>query len=405
MQDRQSDDRPVRRAYLVVLIVPPVLAVALWAVVGADNAFTRVVYPAVVVLHGGLAAGVLTRRLSLRLVGWWVALFPAALLIARLAIWELGLESPPENLGVPVAVVGWFGVVFALAFLVFGTRRGAIVSLLGYVVLYLGSVVFASGGVLAESGVGVPVAYMAGGHAALIAVVWVLARNVERLAAARTKAELLELQASTDPLTVVANRRRLDDELERQIAQARRYDHPFSVVLIDLDGFKAINDTHGHEVGDGVLVETVDRLQAAIRDADLIGRWGGEEFLLLAPHTDHQAACALAERCRRATASSPMQHAGVTVTASLGVASLGPDDDARTLTRRADLAMYTAKSDGRDRVVGIPDIARPTRLRHPTSRKGTMGRRDCRVSIPGHVLPPFYRRPHLPHVLPRCATG
>ena len=373
MQADQSEDRPTRRAYLVVLVIPPVLAVALWVVVGADNAFTRVVFPAVVVLHGGLVAGVLTRRLSLRLVGLWVVLFPAALLVTRLATWELGLDAPPENLGLPVAAIGWFGVVFALAFLVFGTRRGMIVSLLGYAVLYLGSAVFASGGVLAGSGVGVPVAYMAGGHAALIAVVWVLARNVERLAAARMRAELMELQATTDPLTGVANRRRLDDELGRLLAQSRRYDQPFSVVLIDVDCFKAVNDTHGHEVGDRVLVEVVDRLQAATRDADLLGRWGGEEFLLLAAHTDHQAACALAERCRRAIASSPMQHAGVTVTASLGVASLGPDDDARALIRRADLAMYTAKSDGRDRVVGIPDIAYPDEAEASEESNGTHG--------------------------------
>lgn len=213
------------------------------------------------------------------------------------------------------------------------------------------------------------------GHAALIAVVWVLARNAERLAAARATVKLMALQASTDPLTGVANRRRLDDELGWLIAQARRHDQPFSVMLIDLDCFKTINDTHGHEVGDRVLVECVDRLQASIREADLVGRWGGEEFLLLAPFTDHEAACALAERCRRAIASSPMQHAGVTVTTSLGVASLRPDDDARALLRRADLALYTAKRDGRDRVVGIPDIVCPDEAEaiqgraHPVHRR------------------------------------
>ena len=90
-----------------------------------------------------------------------------------------------------------------------------------------------------------------------------LARDVEHLAAVRTRAEILETQATTDPLTGIANRRRLDDELQRMVAAARRYDQPCSVVLVDLDEFKAVNDTHGHDVGDQVLVATVRRLEEA----------------------------------------------------------------------------------------------------------------------------------------------
>ena len=360
MLEERSYDRPVRRAYLVVLVGVLLAVVTLWITVGTTDGFRRVAFPTVVVVHGVLVAGILTRRLPLAIVGGWLVGSMAALLFGRLLSWEAELVARPERLGESVvAVLSWFGIVFALSFLAFGTRRGAVVSLSGFVLLYLAVGASLSRGMLAETHLSGLIVFAPVGHATLIAVVWVLARNTEQLAAARATAELMELQLRTDPLTGVANRRRLDDELGRLLAQARRYDQPFSVVLIDLDRFKAVNDSHGHEVGDRVLIETVDRLQAVIRDADLLGRWGGEEFLLLAPSTSHVAACSLAERCRRAIAGAPTRQAGVTVTASLGVATLGADDDVRSLLRRADLAMYTAKSEGRDRVVGLPGFDVP----------------------------------------------
>lgn len=354
----QVDDRPERRAYFVVLISLLLAVIVVWAVMGATDGFRRVAFPTVVVVHAVLVVGVVTRRLPLGLVGAWLVAFTAALLFGRMATWEAELVARPADVGGSVTtVLGWFGILYAMAFLVFGTRRGAIVSLSGFVGLYVAVGLSWSWGMLAEANSSHLLAFTPVTHATLIAIIWVLARNVERLAAVRTTAELLQLQASTDPLTGVANRRCLDDELARLVAEALRYDQPLSVILIDLDYFKDVNDTHGHHVGDEVLVDTVHRLQATIRDSDLLGRWGGEEFLLTATHTDHQAACALAERCRRAITRSPMKSSGVTMTASLGVASLAPDDDVRTLMRRADLAMYTAKSDGRDRVVGMPDVS------------------------------------------------
>lgn len=358
MYTERVDDRATRRTYLVLLVGVLLVVVVLWVVVGSTEAFRRVVFPVIVVVYGVLAVGVVTRRLPLTAVGAWLVGSTAALLLGRLVTWEAALVARPADLGGSVTtVLGGFGIVFALAFLAFGTRRGAIVSLTGFSVLYLAVAASAAWGMLAEAESIDRLAFAPVVHATLIAVVWVLARNVERLAAAQAKTELLELQATTDALTGVANRRRLDDELDRLIAQARRYDQPLSVVLIDLDGFKGVNDTHGHDTGDRVLVEMAGRLQAAIRDADLVGRWGGEEFLLLASHTDHPGACVLAERCRSEISRSPMQAAGATVTASFGVATFGPVDDARALMRRADLALYTAKSEGCDRVVGLPDMA------------------------------------------------
>ena len=350
-----DDDRAARRTYLVVLLGVLVVVVVLWVGVGATDAFQRAVFPAVVVVHGVLAVAVVSRRAPLAVVGAWLVGSMAALLTVRLVTWELELVARPEALGGSVtSALGGYGIVFALAFLVFGTRRGAIFSLALFALLYLAVGLSIMWGMLAEVDSLELLAFAPVWHAMLITVVWVLARNVERLAAARARTVLLEVQATTDVLTGLANRRRLDEELRRLLAQALRYDQSLSVVLVDLDHFKDVNDGHGHQVGDQLLVEVAGGLAAAVRDADVVGRWGGEEFLLLAPHTDQPAALALAERCREAVARASTEAVDVAVTASFGVASLGPDDTVRSLMRRADLALYIAKSEGRDRVVCLP---------------------------------------------------
>ncbi len=350
-QAHDEVDRAVWWVHLVVLAIPAVLVVVVWTTQGADELFQRIVLPSVLVVHGVLLIGMLTGRLRLGTVGPFVVASPALIAVARLVTWETVPASRPDDFGLVVAALAWFGLLFALAFLVFGTRRGARVSLAAYVVIYSGAVWSSTSGMVADSGsIGV-VVFLATGHAALIIVVWVLARNVEKLATSRARAELLELQATTDPLTGVANRRQLDNELQRFVAHARRHGQPLSVVLVDLDRFKKINDTLGHDVGDRVLRATVNRMSAVVREGEVLGRWGGEEFLVLAPQTSHAAARALAERCRRAIAASAHEEGEVAVTASFGVATLEPGGDARTLMRRADLALYAAKTEGRDRVV------------------------------------------------------
>ncbi len=351
----EDEETAVRAVYLAVLAVPIVLVLAIWlAGVGSDDAFRRIALPGLLLINGPLMVLVWRRRVSLAVLGLWVFLGPTAWVLGRLVTWELAPSTRPDNFGLLIAALAWYGVVFALAFLVFGTRRGVKVAIGSYLLLYLGATVSALSGMLADSGsIGV-VVFLAAGHFVLILVVWVLARNVERLASARARAELMESQATTDPLTGIANRRRVDEELLRQVARARRYRQPFAAVLADLDHFKAVNDTYGHDVGDEVLVTAVARLRSAIRGTDLLGRWGGEEFVILAPQTSHADACALAERCRVAITDHGHEDPGKRITASFGVATLDVDeDDARSLTRRADLAMYAAKSEGRDRVVGI----------------------------------------------------
>lgn len=165
----------------------------------------------------------------------------------------------------------------------------------------------------------------------------------------------LERLANTDPLTGLANRRRFLERLDGEIERADRYERPLSLILLDLDRFKAVNDTHGHAAGDDVLRDAARVLRAVSREVDLPARIGGEEMTLLLPETDRRGARAVAERIRSAIERA--RHAApdgdpFRVTASLGVASAGPG--ARTgaeLLQRADEALYRAKEAGRNRVV------------------------------------------------------
>lgn len=157
--------------------------------------------------------------------------------------------------------------------------------------------------------------------------------------------------AGTDRLSGIANRARLDDTLATELAQSSRNRRPCAVAMLDLDDFKAINDVHGHRAGDRVIVETARRLAATARTADVVGRWGGEEFVVIAPDTARDGATRLAERCRAAIAATPMLGSRLAVTVSVGVAVAEVGDDPRSLVHRADTAMYRAKRAGRNQVV------------------------------------------------------
>jgi two-component system, cell cycle response regulator len=167
----------------------------------------------------------------------------------------------------------------------------------------------------------------------------------------------LEEQLFEDLLTRVHNRRFVFGQLAAMISAARRHGRPLAVAMVDLDGFKAINDRHGHETGDSVLVAAAEALQRALRAEDVLGRLGGEEFLAVLPDTDAVAAARAAERLRAAVAGAGGR---VRVTASVGWAVLLPGEQPDDVVRRADDALYTAKQEGRDRVKGAATLPRRT---------------------------------------------
>ncbi len=153
----------------------------------------------------------------------------------------------------------------------------------------------------------------------------------------------------TDRLTQLVNRIRLDQVLEEWIQLAQRYGTPFSAILLDLDHFKEVNDHHGHLVGDDVLKRVAHALTVNTRSVDVVGRWGGEEFLVVVPNTRLEEARRLAEKLRAAIGSTEIPIVG-RKRCSLGVAEYTPGDDPHTLVARADKALYDAKRAGRNRV-------------------------------------------------------
>jgi len=168
-------------------------------------------------------------------------------------------------------------------------------------------------------------------------------------------AENVEM-AITDPLTGLHNRRYMESHLKTLVEEAMQRGRSLSLLIIDIDYFKAVNDTHGHDVGDAVLKEFAVRLRRNIRGIDLACRLGGEEFVVVMPDTDLAKAYAVAERLRKQIAGEPFcregSGQGLVVTASVGLATLeAADDTPETILKRADQALYCAKRDGRNRVV------------------------------------------------------
>ena len=171
--------------------------------------------------------------------------------------------------------------------------------------------------------------------------------ELESIVEERTKE--LEILAVTDQLTRVGNRLMLDQEFEKECYRAKRYNTFFSVILIDIDKFKTVNDEHGHQVGDKTLKEFANIIKNSCRKTDLIGRWGGEEFLILCPHTGLDGAVNLANNIKCKIENNNFEIVGKK-TASFGVATYTDGDEVRTIMERADAALYCAKDKGRNRV-------------------------------------------------------
>ncbi|MCG6115274.1 MAG: sensor domain-containing diguanylate cyclase [Mesorhizobium sp.] len=183
----------------------------------------------------------------------------------------------------------------------------------------------------------------------------------------------LRQQAGTDVLTGLLSRREFKDRATHAIMLGLRHKHPVSCVVIDVDHFKRVNDTHGHAVGDAVLRRIAGVCESELRGTDILGRLGGEEFAAILPHTTPAQAVEVAEKLRRAIKCIEVQSEGVAieVTASIGIATLGTGaGDLDTLLAQADKALYEAKHQGRDRCVSV----RPTVVATPRRRVLKRGR-------------------------------
>jgi diguanylate cyclase (GGDEF)-like protein len=247
----------------------------------------------------------------------------------------------------------WFLlIVCVLAVHLYDLRRGALIAGsvygLSFAIVVVQIVSWNMPGIDGEDSEHVLRAYLMGGALLVFLVVLAMYRShIERL---HTEYEVMANLAYTDTLTSLPNRRRLYEDVYRLIALAERYGQEFCVCLFDLDHFKRLNDTHGHLVGDQVLQEVAQVARLHLRAADLFGRWGGEEFVVLLPQTRLSDAQTALERVRLAlhTIALPNVHA---ITASFGIAAYLPGDTSESLLHRADQALYLAKATGRNRIV------------------------------------------------------
>ena len=197
------------------------------------------------------------------------------------------------------------------------------------------------------------------GIAATLLLLGIILFLILRLAGRLSDAySTIEKMSITDDLTQVFNRRHFHTRLDEEIERARRYDHPMSLLMMDLDHFKTINDRHGHQTGDEVLRTVAALIRSKTRSADIVARYGGEEFVVLLPETKQEIAKVTAEKLRTVIEQypfTPENQSSIHVTASFGVSSLNMSDKNSTgiadrIVKMADDAMYQAKQDGRNRV-------------------------------------------------------
>ncbi len=172
---------------------------------------------------------------------------------------------------------------------------------------------------------------------------------MERTRELEAKNQELARIAIVDQLTGLFNRRKLDEVLSGELTRSSRYGNSFGLVMIDIDHFKDVNDTHGHQIGDQVLQLFADQLKRGVREVDVLGRWGGEEFLIICPETEREGMLYLVENLRTAVQSKSVPEVGQK-TASFGVTVYEKDDTLEILVGKVDRALYLAKEKGRNRI-------------------------------------------------------
>ncbi len=335
------------RAYLASTLLGFPAITAAWAVKGfhgALSAFDRFAYPALALLCLWVFWSLYTRRLPIargeQLVFSGVSLLYAGQLTQALfspAGWQ-GWWKAAASEAYPTLVV-----LSVFAFLINPSRRALAVNLglYGLTVGLAASRLAVEPGTASDGDLVAIVRWLLG-HGSIVALMYALSWAKEHYLQAGVTADLMARLARTDYLTGLLNRMGAYMALSGEVEQARRHRRLLSVILIDLDGFKQVNDTLGHEAGDALLREVAHLLTRHVRAVDKVARWGGDEFLVVCPHADEKRAHALAQRLREALQTHGFGRLG-SVSASFGVAAWQPGDSPDDLVRRADGSLYRVK--------------------------------------------------------------
>lgn len=357
-------DRLKRRVYVAALTIAGVAAMLGYTLQSQAEIpyWAQVLFgPVIAALAIVVTLGMNLREIPMRTMeraGFVLAV--AFLLMRCTVVFFLTPQDLPLSLVLP-DFSPWMASVFIFSFVALRTSVALPAVLVLYVVLIALAVAYAlwyGTDRLTRADVNLLVQEFVVSNAFTITMLYFLSRTKEELTRERTVRALMMKLAHTDELTGLANRRFILQSLQRAIDRSARDQSKVAVVMFDLDRFKAINDTYGHPVGDEVLRRTAELARERLRTSDELGRYGGEEFLIVAFGADLDAAAHLAERLRVGFEQDdrPDQPR---FTASFGVATHRPGEPITAVLARADGALYAAKSRGRNRVVRDVDVGKP----------------------------------------------
>lgn len=353
-----SGDRPndsiasfKRRTYAVILAVGLIGATSAWVaneLAGTISPFTRAIFVLIIALIAAAMWSFVTQRVPMRLVEEAVYLIVSGIMLSVLAYALYG-ESDPALADLSLFSLHlWFPFVYIFIFIGYDsaaalTRSGILYGL--SVAVSIPAMVTPSESRLhGFSTLGLTVISMG----SIIAVLFFLTRMKDQLRRSELAADRMKLLADTDPLTEILNRRGMKALMEQEIRRAAQEGTPLSLIVFDLDNFKAINDAYGHDVGDDVLITVAGLIKPHLRATDCFARWGGEEFAILVPGAPLDRTHLLADRLRTILQEHD-SNAGWKLSASFGVSTYIEHDTMTTLAKRADVALYRAKRDGKNR--------------------------------------------------------
>lgn len=347
-------DRLKRLVLLTILALAWISSNTAWVLMeslGKSSPALRAVFGLNAVFHPTLFVIVWRRLLPLRFADLACLLFAAGICAACMA---LRLYSPAGADIDLQPLYLWIPVIYVFAFTLPNHKASLKISLAILALFVAISLPYLAGGVGQPHGNFTIQLHMV--SAVLIAALYFFASHRHDFQLAQLTVDELARLANTDELTKLANRRRMVEALDYELARFARYGHAFSVILIDIDHFKTVNDRFGHAVGDQTLVALAARTMDMLRDVDTLGRWGGEEFVVILPETKFDETLQKAALLCRHVATRPLV-GEQTTTISCGVTSVVAGDSADSLLQRADVALYAAKHGGRNRAEGARDQA------------------------------------------------
>lgn len=343
-----------RIVYLLALAGGTLIFVLSWLLRRHSDPFIRHLYPAFALSMAAMFPLIWWRVKALKKLEYLMMVAVSIIVMSRL-FWHFHLAGPvDEHLLVLAGGHYWaVGVVLIAGFVALDLRGGI---WLGVIIIAL-SAVIATTGIIGQVDSGHPVSprailYLIRIHIFMVVILALTSAATslrEKLQRALNHARELSEWARTDVLTGLPNRRGAEQYLRQQAAAVKRYDRSVSLILGDIDRFKRVNDTHGHDAGDRALIQTAQLLEDHARESDVVARWGGEEFLIIAPNTRRAEAASLAQRLRKSIDAHTFETIGH-ITISMGVAQHRRMDDPAETVKRADTAMYAAKNAGRNRV-------------------------------------------------------